>query len=881
LTKHISNCLEKLDNYKKGLPMQFSEQEFSEIVQVFESEIQDNISNINSLLLILEKDNNDPYAVQELFREAHSIKGAARMVGFTDIQNLAHSFENVMTLKKNNEIDITPEIVETLFNAIDYMEITIGEIIKSKGDYKSDELTSVIEKLESIKNKPNQPETLANDVEFIQLAEDLTVEKKDSDNIDDLMDGLFGEQEAGIKIQEIIAKLKKMKKSSSPKLYTGLLVLLEKIQKVKYQPDDDLIKEIQKAYSIIKDISKGLEIPAEEVSMLEKRLLILHEIVGLAKPETVDDMIANLAENSSQKTLRVEASKLDRLIKQVSELINAKFKNQEHLKEIEKVSDSLQNLQKQWSKSKYQIGRKEKNFEKMYKSLNNASEDAIYMIADVVEQINELHRIVQDDDAKLSMIVGDLENIIKGIRMLPFATIFHMFPRMVKDLGIEQGKQVELTLIGSETKADKKVIDELRVPLIHILRNSVDHGIESPDERLEKGKNPTGKITLKTRYENNHIILEIIDDGRGIDIAHIKRKVLEKGLLTKPELDVMTQKQIMNIIFWPGFSTQEEVTEISGRGVGLDVVHNKISQLNGNVYLDSELGNGLTITIKIPVSMSTSNALIVDIGGQKLAIGTNVISNVKKIDTSKVFLNEGRKNTIINGKTIPVFDLATLLEMPNKEGVNSSKLTLIVLRDDDREVAFVVDSLVGEQEILQKTLAAPLMQIKSLSGLTTLASGEICLILNAYELINTAFSSKQLSLNSAKGQERYNPSDYSILVVEDSHTTRTLQRNILINSGYNVDTSQSAEIAMTKILKKKYDLIISDIEMPGMSGFELFEKINAEVENGKDIKKAIISFLDTDEVKKQADKIGINAFMSKGTFSQDAFLGVIKQILGE
>jgi two-component system chemotaxis sensor kinase CheA len=655
--------------------------------------------------------------------------------------------------------------------------------------------------------------------------------------------------------------------------------LLEKIQKVKYSPDEDLLKEIQNAYEVIKNLSKGEEVPHEEISMLEKRLLILNEIVGMAKPDSIEEMLSNLAESSSQKTLRVESAKLDRLIKQVGELISVKLKNQEHLKEIEKISQVLESLQKQWGKSRYQASRKDKNYEKMYRSLNNASEDAMYTIVDIVEQINELYRSVQDDDAKLSLIVGDLENIIKGIRMLPFATVFHMFPRMVKDLAIEKGKQAELILSGTELTADKKILDEIKVPLIHLLRNAVDHGIEPPSERLDRGKNPTGQIALKVKYENNNIIIELSDDGYGIDIARIKRKVVEKGLLSKPELDVMTENQIMNIIFWPGFSTQEQVTDLSGRGVGLDVVHNKISQLNGNVYIKSEPAKGFCITMKIPVSMSTVNALILDIGDQKFAISTNSVSDVKKIDESKVFLKEGKRNVVINGKTLPVFDLAPLLDMQTKKS-KSSKLTLIVLRDEQKEAAFVVDGLIADQEILQKNLADPLMKVKNLSGLTTLSSGEICLILNPFEILNSAFELKQKIIMPNASYDTFNPSDYNILVVEDSHTTRTLQRNILVNSGYNVETAQSAEIAFTKVSKKPYHLIISDIEMPGMSGFELFEKVNSEIENGYDIKKVIISFLDSEEVKKQAKNAQIDAFMSKSTFSQSEFLSLIKQTLG-
>ena len=481
--------------------MQFSDKEFSEVVQIFESEIQDNISNINKLLLILEKDNNDFYAIQELFREAHSIKGAARMVGFTDIQNLAHAFESVMTMKKSNEIVITPDIVELLFSAIDYMEITIGEIIKTKGKYKPAEIENIIQKLQSLGNIDISKEPSS--VEYIAVNQELKLQKKEDENLDEFMDDLFGNQDNSEQIVKITEKLQKLNKDSLPPIYEKLMLLLEKIQKVNYQPDDDLLKEIQTAYGIIRDISKGKASPKEDISLIEKRLMILNEIVGVLKPETLEEIVASIADNSSLKTLRVDSKKLDRLIKQVGELIVAKVKNQEHLQNIEKVSSSLEDLQKQWSKNKYQIGRKTKDYEKMYKSLASASEEAMYRITDLMDQLKNLHRAVQEDDTKLSFIVGDLENIIKGIRMLPFATVFHMFPRMVKDIATEKGKQAELLILGSEVTADKKIIDEIKIPLIHLLRNSIDHGIETPQERLEKGKNLTGKIMLKVKYENN------------------------------------------------------------------------------------------------------------------------------------------------------------------------------------------------------------------------------------------------------------------------------------------------------------------------------------------------------------------------------------------
>jgi len=856
---------------QQGLKMQFSEKEFTQIVQIFESEIQDNISNINKLLLILEKDNNDFYAIQELFREAHSIKGAARMVGFSDIQNLAHAFENIMAMKKNNEIVITPDIVELLFSAVDYIEITISEIIKTKGQYKSSELEEIIQKLNALSdnNTPN--------IEYIAVNQELKLQKKEDENLDEFMDDLFGNQDNLEQIEKIHVNLKNLNFKNPPEIYKKADMLLAKIKKLNYSPDEDLMLEIKKAYEIIKNISKGKEIKKEDITLLGKRLMILNEIVGVSKPETLEEIMASIADNSDLKTLRVDASKLDRLIKQIGELVLAKVKNQEHLNDIEKISKAFEELQKQWSKSRYQIGKKSKDFEKMYKSLSSLSEEAIYALGDLTQQVKSIYKGLQEDDTKLSLIVGDLENIIKGIRMLPFSTIFHMFPRMTKDIASEKGKKAELVIIGSEITADKKIIDEVKIPLVHLLRNSVDHGIETPEERISKGKSPIGRITLKVKYESNNIIIEISDDGKGLNPDEIRKKVVDKGLLNKTELDVMTKNQIMNIIFWPGFSTQEEVTEISGRGVGLDIVHNKISRLNGNVTVKSNQGKDFSVTIKIPVTMATLNALILDIGSQKYALATNFVSGIRKIDPSKFFLKDGCKNISVNGKNIPVYDLATVLNIQEVREIE--KNTLLILKYNDKEIGFLVENIAGEQEILQKNLAAPLNQVKNLSGITALSSNEICLILNPIELIDMAFKSKSLSLKNKKSDNLFNSGDYNILIVEDSHTTRTLQKNILVNTGYNVDTAQSAEIAFSKIAKKSYDLIVSDIEMSGMGGFELFEKINTEIENGRSIRKIIVSFLDSEEIQNQAEALGVDAFLSKSTFAQNEFLDTIKHLL--
>lgn len=901
--------------------MQFSEEEFNEILRVFESEVEESLTKINDLLLRLEKDNNDFYAVQELFREAHSIKGAARMVGFLEIQNLAHAFENVMGLKKDEEINMTPDIVDLLCSAVDCIENIIEENIKTKGAYRSDEAARMIEKLNNISSiDTTENEITKEDIQGLQCAENTESCGDEStignlqgclSKLQNLTDNLFAKDRVlNNDLVDILCVIKEIKsydiEKSALSLYEKIYNLVERIKQNDYLPDKEFFDDIKRAVELGKDIINGNPQELDEISLLEKRLMILVEIVDISqiqpsgdstthqpvdiskKPSvepgkiSQEEFIMPVAESLAIKTLRVDANKLDKLVNQVGELIIAKIKTQDHATELEKLNESLEDLHKILNKSRQYIRfhdkKKDSNASEMiFRNVQSISDDAAYRVSELMNKVADLYRVIQEDDTRLSLIVGDLENLIKGIRLLPFATVFHMFPRMVRDIAREKGKQAELIITGSETSADKKIIEEIKAPLVHIIRNAVDHGIESTDERIAAGKNPVGRIELSARHVENSIIIEIKDDGNGIDIQKIKQRVLEKELLSEPELDAMTPSQIMNIIFWPGFSTEEEITDISGRGVGLDIVHAKISQLNGKVNVKSELGHRCTVTIQLPVTMATIKAFLINLSDQIFALSANSISMVRRINTSEIFIKEGYKHIVYEDRAIPVFYLSDVLNFEND--IKSDKAVVIFVKEDDNEVGFIVNTLLGEQEILHKNLEPPLIRVKNVSGIATLASGEICLVLNSSGLIKSAFNLKNMTALPRVKQEVFTPSDYDILLVEDSLTTRVLQRNILLNRGYKVDSVANAEDALKKINEKKYQMIISDIEMPGMNGIDFMQRIKKEVPNSQKIKKMLVSFLDNDETRHQASLAEVDYFMHKGAFEHKEFLNVVEKLL--
>lgn len=596
-------------------------------------------------------------------------------------------------------------------------------------------------------------------------------------------------------------------------------------------------------------------------------------------------------DSSTIKTLRVDTRKLDQLVNQVGELIIAKIKTKEHLSEIEKITRSLEDWYREWNKAKQMLKHIDKKQIKpnelpsgtsIYsqgKNIYTFFDESSSIISSFVQQMSLLHKDVQEDDARLNLIINELEERIKSVRVLPLATIFHMFPRMVRDIAREKNKEIELIISGSETSVDKKIIEEIKSPLMHIIRNSIDHGIEDPETRIKNNKNPVGTIHLSASHLENSVLIEITDDGKGIDLDLIKKKVLQKGLLTPNELDAMSEAQIMNIIFWPGFSTGNVVTDISGRGVGLDIVYTKINQLDGKVYVKSTPGLGCKISVQLPVTMATIKSFLVRVNNQNFAIPTSTIKTALLIKPEEIFYKEGKKTIIVDNKTVPLFKLSKILEMP-EETNKKDKIVVIVIQSEDIQAGFIIDKLIGDQEILHKNLSPPLLRVRNVAGVTTLGSGELCLILNINDLLSTSalLNTSMNKMPFLPKPDRVKTSQRKILVVDDSVTTRILERNILKAAGYDVTVAVNGLDALTKIASEKFDLIVSDVEMPEINGFELTEKIRND-DKSKEIPIILVTSLASEIDRKKGLNLGANAYISKGGFDQEELLSTIKNLI--
>lgn len=663
-----------------------------------------------------------------------------------------------------------------------------------------------------------------------------------------------------------------------------------------------LDNSVQLEEQMVQTLKSGLEYcasPNESIDgdLIIQQLEIMKQLLELNfKKDSGVSEIKNLSTQSSIsskgsstteiKTLHVSAQKLDLLVNQLGELIITKIKTEKKLEKIDSIKNTNEICQKDLLKTsnylryynrKYlQGGNSEQYTPAFVKQVFALLSDITQNVSRTIYDLNSLYRSSKEDDMKMRLIIDEMESMVKNIRVLPISTVFNSFSRMVRDIATEKGKDIDFEIVGKETCADKKIIEEIKTPLIHILRNAIDHGIESKDDRLMSGKSPVGKIVLSAKQDDNKVIIDVVDDGQGFNLEKIKDRAVARGFLTQEDIDSMSDEAIMNIIFWPGFTTGDSITSISGRGIGLDVVKTKISQLNGKVKVISEFGKGSCVHIEIPVTLTTLRVFLVKISGQIFAIPIQMITTfiLKKQDEIKT--NNGARSIVYKDKILPLYYLADILQLePIPRG---EKETILIIESDEKAIGLVVDKLLGDQDILQKKLSPPLYKVKNISGITNLASGELCLILNMQDILHYDFNKAMISSQAPKLLTSDIISYKRILVVDDSMTTRTMIKNILLNIGYGVEAVLDASEALVKLKMNHYDLIVTDITMPKIDGYEFIEKLKND-EMYMDIPIIVMSSLSKENTLKKLKKYNIEAYVQKDTFNQAEFINKVKDVL--
>jgi two-component system chemotaxis sensor kinase CheA len=497
-----------------------------------------------------------------------------------------------------------------------------------------------------------------------------------------------------------------------------------------------------------------------------------------------------------------------------------------------------------------------------------------------VASIREFQQALEEDVLYLGFLVQELHTEAMTLRMLPLKTITEGFKRMVRDLAKAQGKEIAFEISGEHIEIDRVLLESLKPMFLHMLTNAVDHGIELPEVRTAKGKPAVGTIRLAARHEGNSGVIEIRDDGSGMDPKKIKSIALQRGVIDKEEAELLRDDEALYLTLRPGFSTSEIVTDISGRGVGMDVVKMSIEKVKGNLVLKSEVGVYTEVELQLPLTLAVIDALMVSCAGEQYAIPLSYVQETIKIRGEDIATVAGKEVVTIRNATVPLISLANLLGIGEEHAdIAGGKVSAVVVKQRDQVIACTIDKNHGTAEIVVKGLGGQLKRVRHTFGATILGDGNPALILDVPDIFAAAEGVSTKGMRHAIQESQSFVSRGHVLVVDDSVTTRTMEKSILVANGYEVVIAISAEDALEKVRNATFDLVITDIEMPGLNGFELTEKLRS-MDEYRHLPVIIVSSLSKDEHKRKAIEVGAQAYIVKGSFEQGTMLDTVEALIG-
>jgi two-component system chemotaxis sensor kinase CheA len=583
-------------------------------------------------------------------------------------------------------------------------------------------------------------------------------------------------------------------------------------------------------------------------------------------------------------TIRVESQKLDKLLTQASELAVTKGQMGDQLAEIDQILAQWE----EWNREAF-VSRL--TFDELERRWNTPELQPLQNFYNLVESrleqlgvlLNRLRATTFEDNAKLETVANELESGIHSLRLLPFSTIFNLFPRTVRDLAKQQGKEVNLVIEGGDNSVDKRILEEMKDPLMHLLRNAIDHGIETPTERQSLGKPPMATIRLRGYQVGSTVSIEVIDDGRGLDVEAIKQAAMDRGVRSPQELAQMSTAEIQALIFAAGFSTRTAVTEISGRGVGLDVVRANVDRLKGNIQVEFTPSKGCLFRITLNSSLSTTDALIVRVSQHPYAIPVGFVEAMQLVSPQEVFSAGGSQTLPFQGESVSVAWLADLLGLPVKAPTStkalhaaSKTIPCIILRIGSERLALLVDTILEQQDIVLKPQSQLLQRIRNISGATILGTGEVCMVLNPPDLFKSA--RKAIVSVTVKELTEQAQVKQKILLVEDSIPIRTQMKRILESAGYDVTAAVDGADGFNKLRAGTFKAVVSDVQMPNLDGLGLTAKLR-QIKEYKDLPVILVTTLASEEDKRQGHQAGANAYITKGDFEQGVLLDTLRTLI--
>jgi chemotaxis protein histidine kinase CheA/ActR/RegA family two-component response regulator len=636
---------------------------------------------------------------------------------------------------------------------------------------------------------------------------------------------------------------------------------------------DVVFSGVDRITTRVEGLARG-SVDAVEVADICDRLAGVLEHRPPPPPQTADPTAPASRETALtgqelRQSLRVPIEKLDRLAHLAPEMVVQSLKAFERHAELRRVERTLSKLRDRVREARL--------------TPDTAAAGHVEQLAEYADALDAITRRMReflvdfsDDRVRLNLITEELRQNVIELTMQPVASVFDAFPRAVRDLARTFDKDIELDVTGRETELDKKIIEQIAEPLTHLIRNAVDHGVETPVERERAGKPSAARLLLSAEQQGNRILIALKDDGRGIDPRALQAAAIERGVATAREMDEWSREQFFDLIFRPGFSTRATATDVSGRGVGMDVVRSVVERLGGTVRVQSEPGHGTAITLNLPLSLALLRVVLLEAGEELFALPTAAVRRILHISAGDVSRLQQGPVADIDGETVPLTPLSTLLHVPPAQP--TPKQTVLVAEGSDGRFGLVVEAVHEEQELVFKELKGPLRDQKTFTGAALLGNGDIVPILDVNALFELASHSPSAVLPPA-AERRAPPAVRRVLVVDDSLVAGELQKNILLTAGYEAEIATDGLEALEILRGKPSDLVIADVDMPRMTGFELTGRMRAD-EQLRDIPVIIVTSRDSLDDRRRGFEVGADAYVLKREFDQTQLLDTVRRLIG-
>ncbi|MHB9111363.1 MAG: hybrid sensor histidine kinase/response regulator [Thermoleophilia bacterium] len=800
-----------------------------EFLLTFRAEAEERLRNMGEGLMAIENEPGNEDLIKKLFREAHTLKGSAGMMGFETIKELSHRSEDILTSVQKGQIKVEKSLIDLLLSTLDQIEQLLPD--PESGQSVEADVADLLDRLV----KANHGESFSTCEEY-KRPELVAEPDASSPESGQLQTDTYQEQSAS----EQVLPEKKPEPSDSGQ-----------IQPESAQEPDVSQKEVA---------LRAIPTPAVQ------------------KSSATGPVRETKAPRDGDPTIRVNIERLDKLLNLMGEILVNQIDSESQVHDLTALQREARELREVFGALVGQAeGLKENADADQIASLSQHLTQAEEQAGVIAGSIEAAASRFKENTSSRRLALDELQDRTLHVRMLPLSTIFGLYPRVVRDASNSGGKLVRFETSGEDTELDKRILEQVADPLMHIIRNCIDHGIESPEARVAAGKPEQGKLRLSAYQRGDRVEIEIEDDGAGIDSARIREVALEKGLIG--EHDELTADDAIELLFRPGFSTSASVTDISGRGVGLDVVKNNIEKLEGFVSVESDIGAGTIFTVSLPVTLAVIKGLLVESNEIRLVIPLVSVQEMVAVPEDEVQSLGAHKGFLMRDSAIPIIDLLDHLGGGHTSR-SGGKTQVVVIETGNFRLGLEVGKLLGEQEVVIKPLGTFLGKLPNVAGATILGNGEAVLVLNTNELAREVKKGAHVKTQS-RIQKEVRPvseSRKTVLVVEDSLVVRELQRNILEAAGYLVQTAIDGEDALEYLLKQPADCVVTDIEMPRMNGFDLTSAIRKN-RDFKDTPVIMVTSCSSDDDRKRGLDVGANAYVIKGSFDQQNLLNTIGRLV--